>query len=65
MVARLLTESNINDLGFVDWDRTKGLEERAFSQQDPIAMRLAFTVCQWVVLGRRFGIQKATLSDFM
>ena len=65
MIARLLTKSNVEGLGFVDWDKTKDLEERAFSQRDPTAMRLALAVCQWIVISQRFGVQKAEMSEYM
>lgn len=37
----------------------EGLVEKAFDGKDASAMRFAFTVAQWVVLGQRFGVKKA------
>ncbi|KAL8697617.1 MAG: hypothetical protein Q9201_007032 [Fulgogasparrea decipioides] len=59
LMSKLITEENIEALGFVDWSRTKDLVERAFSTQDQVALRSAFGIAQWVVLGKRFGIPKA------
>ncbi|KAL8724215.1 MAG: hypothetical protein Q9181_006926 [Wetmoreana brouardii] len=59
LMSKLITEENVEALGFVDWSRTKDLVERAFSTQDQVALRSAFGIAQWVVLGQRFGIPKA------
>ncbi|KAF2090147.1 asparagine synthase [Saccharata proteae CBS 121410] len=60
LLSRLITRENVHNLGFVDWDKTKGLLERAFERQDPNAMRFAFAVAQWVVISQRFGVKKAS-----
>lgn len=59
LMSRLITEENVEALGFVDWSRTRDLVEKAFSTQDQVALRSAFGIAQWVVLGKRFGIPKA------
>lgn len=64
LMHKLITKENVEALGFVDWERTEGLVERAFREQDQVALRSAFGVAQWVVLGRRFGIPKAELEDY-
>lgn len=63
----LITEDNVGRLGFIDWDKCKGLVDAAFASGDGSvtledqakAIRLAIVVAQWVVLGRRFGIERA------
>ncbi|KAI4202442.1 MAG: hypothetical protein LQ346_002000, partial [Caloplaca aetnensis] len=59
LMQKLITKENVDALGFVDWERTEGLMERAFREQDQVALRSVFGVAQWVVLGQRFGIPKA------
>lgn len=49
----------MESLGFVAWDKVEGLVGKAFGEKDAGAMRFAFVVAQWVVLGERFGIKKA------
>lgn len=61
LLSRLMTEENVAKLGFVEWSKTKGLIERAFEQDDPLAMRYAFAIAQWVVIGQRFGVEAAKL----
>jgi len=57
---RLITKENVENLGFVDWESSKGLTAAAFGpKKDQLAMRKAFVVAQWVSLGRRFGVRKA------
>ncbi|KAI4143115.1 MAG: hypothetical protein L6R39_004690 [Caloplaca ligustica] len=64
LMQKLITKENVEALGFVDWDRTAGLVERAFREQDQVALRSAFGVAQWVVLGQRFGIPKAEPENY-
>lgn len=59
LMSRLITESSIEKLGFVDWEETKDLVEDAFQSQDQVKLRSAFGIAQWVVLGVRFGIPRA------
>ncbi|KAK5005985.1 hypothetical protein LTR39_005783, partial [Cryomyces antarcticus] len=61
----LITRANVEDLGFVAWEKVSGLVSKAFEEGDAdlqgkaMAMRFAFTVAQWIVLSKRFGIAKA------
>ena len=55
----MLTRDRVERLGFVSWEKTKGLVDKAFRMKDANAMRFAFTVAQWVVIGERFQIKKA------
>jgi asparagine synthase (glutamine-hydrolysing) len=59
LLARLLTKENIDHLGFVDLEKTSTLLDDAFVKKNPLAMRFALVVAQWVVLSQRFGIKKA------
>lgn len=59
LLAGLLTKDRVQRLGFIEWDRVKGLVDKAFRQKDANAMRFAFTVAQWVVIGERFGVAMA------
>jgi asparagine synthase (glutamine-hydrolysing) len=62
-MSRLLTRERVEGLGFVAWEKVEGLVGRAFAERDAGAMRFAFVVAQWVVLGERFGIKKAGPRD--
>jgi asparagine synthase (glutamine-hydrolysing) len=57
--ARLLTEENVNQLGFFDWSRVKVDLVKAFRDRDAKCFGRSFTVAQYVVLGQRFGVKKA------
>lgn len=59
LMKRLITRETVEALGFVDWVRTEGLVEKAFREQDQVALRSAFGIAQWVVLSQRFGVSKA------
>lgn len=64
LLANLLTEKNVDNLGFVAWDKVGGLVDRAFGANgDPGAMRKALVVAEWVVLSRRFGVGRASACD--
>ncbi|KAK2056963.1 asparagine synthase [Colletotrichum caudatum] len=56
----LVTETSVNNLGFVDWNDAKVWLARAFGDNaDLHAFRkLVVTGC-WVVLSQRFGVEKA------
>jgi asparagine synthase (glutamine-hydrolysing) len=59
LLSGLLAKDRVEKLGFIEWDKTKGLVDKAFRQEDANAMRFAFTVAQWVVIGERFGVDTA------
>ena len=63
-MCRLITEENIENLGFVDWEQSRTLVDRAFTSQDKIMMVTVYVIAQWVVLGRRFGVAKAQRPEF-
>jgi asparagine synthase (glutamine-hydrolysing) len=60
LLAGLLTKARIDNLGFIAWDKVEGLVGRAFKQKDANAMRFAFTIAQWVIIGERFKVKTAT-----
>ena len=59
LLAGLLTRDRVEQLGFISWEKVNGLVDKAFRLKDANAMRFAFTVAQWVVIGERFQIKKA------
>lgn len=61
LMAKLVTEENVAELGFVDWERAKNLVHKAFVDKDPMTMRLTLLVAEWVVISKRFGVLKAGL----
>lgn len=65
LMCRLITEESIDGLGFIDWDQTRTLVERAFTSQDEVLMGTMYVIAQWVALSRRFGIAKAQKPDFL
>ncbi|KAE8420593.1 hypothetical protein BDV36DRAFT_281284 [Aspergillus pseudocaelatus] len=58
-IKHLVTRENVESLGFLDWNATEEAVENAFSKQEPLALRRAITVAQFIVLGQRFGIKPA------
>jgi asparagine synthase (glutamine-hydrolysing) len=58
-IKHLVTKGNVESLGFLDWNATEEALEKAFSKQEPMALRRAITVAQFIVLGQRFGIKPA------
>ncbi|KAL9124269.1 MAG: hypothetical protein Q9217_006387 [Psora testacea] len=60
LLGKLLTKANMEQLGFVAWDKVKTLLDRGFGKKEALAARLAIIVAQWVVLAQRFGIATAS-----
>ncbi|PIG89664.1 asparagine synthetase [Aspergillus arachidicola] len=58
-LKRLLTEENVNQLGFFDNDRVQSDLVKAFRDKDGVCFQRALAVAQYVVLGQRFGVKKA------
>lgn len=63
LFSRLLTKENVDSLGFVDWEKVKGLVDRAFTKEDAFALRQAMIVGQWITIGQRFGCKRAGLEE--
>lgn len=59
LMSRLITQSSVENLGFMDWEKMKDLVETAFQSQDRVAMMDVFALAQLVVLGQRFGMPRA------
>lgn len=59
LLTRLLTKDRVEQLGFVAWNKVQDLVDKAFRLKDANAMRFAFTVAQWVVIGERFTVKRA------
>ncbi|KAB8270195.1 hypothetical protein BDV30DRAFT_229209 [Aspergillus minisclerotigenes] len=58
-LKRLLTEENVNQLGFFDNDRVQSDLVKAFRDKDGVCFQRALAVAQYVVLGQRFRVKKA------
>lgn len=63
LIDRLTSRENVEALGWVDWEETQRQVHKAFVEKDPLALRSAFSVSQFVVLSQRFGVKKAS-PDF-
>lgn len=59
LMSRLITQSSVEKLGFIDWEKSKDLVETAFQSLDRVAMTTVFGLAQLVVLGQRFGMPRA------
>ncbi|KAL3460614.1 hypothetical protein BJX64DRAFT_178756 [Aspergillus heterothallicus] len=59
-VEKLLTEENVNRLGFVDWNQLQDHLVKGFREGDQKAFRSSLFVAQLVVLSQRFGVKRAT-----
>ena len=60
LLGGLVTEANVQQLGFVAWEKVGGLVEEAFGEKaDARALRLVLVVAEWVVLSKRFGVARA------
>lgn len=60
LLNKLITETNIDKLGFVSWKKVQSLVRRAFEEKESLAFRLALVVAQWVVLSERFNVTAVT-----
>lgn len=59
LLERLVTQENVDMLGFLDWDNVNGLVGMAFLERDVAAFRQALIIAEWVVISQRFGVEKA------
>ncbi|KKK13879.1 hypothetical protein ARAM_004225 [Aspergillus rambellii] len=60
VVMKLLTEENVRNLGFVDWNQLQKQIVKGFRDGDGRCFRSSLFVAQLVVLSQRFGVKKAT-----
>ena len=58
-LASVLTKENVDNLGFLSWDKCKDLLEDSFEKGDAGGMRKVFMITQLIVMGKRFGVKKA------
>lgn len=64
LLSRLLVKEEVENLGFVSWEKVGGLVDEAVGEDgDARALRLALVVAEWVVLARRFGVRRATVGE--
>jgi len=64
LMAGLVTRENVEGLGFVGWEKVKGLVDEAFGNEgSPKALRLAIVVAAWVTMAKKFGIKRAAPED--
>lgn len=59
LLSRLITSENLERLGFVEWSIVKTKWDKAFQEQDDLAINALFVIAQWVVIGQRFGVATA------
>lgn len=58
-IGSLMTKENIEQLGFLEWDKCKTLVEDGFVHNKPVEMRKLFMISQLVEISRRFGVKRA------
>ena len=60
IIRDLVTEDNVESLGFVSWSDAEGLMQIAFDgSNSPSAFRSVLEIAQFVVLSRRFRVASA------
>ncbi|KAI3555923.1 asparagine synthase [Colletotrichum abscissum] len=65
MIAGLITQENIENLGFMEWDNAKRWLEEGFGEDaSPRAFRKLICTASWVVLSQRFGVKKAAVEQW-
>lgn len=60
---RLLTEENVRQVGFLDWDVVQSNLNTAFKERDTFAFSQSLAAAQFVVLSQRFKVKKAEPSS--
>ncbi|KAF9735516.1 asparagine synthase [Paraphaeosphaeria minitans] len=58
-IGSLMTKENIEQLGFLEWEKCKYLVEDGFVHKNAVEMRKLFMISQLVELQRRFGVKRA------
>ncbi|PYH92659.1 hypothetical protein BO71DRAFT_456709 [Aspergillus ellipticus CBS 707.79] len=59
LFRNLITQHNVTQLGFVDWDQANWALNNAFGKENPTAFKSAMVVAQFVVLMQRFQVKPA------
>lgn len=62
LFQRLLTEDNVKQVGFLDWDKLKYAVDQAFIERNGFAFRVSLTALQFVILAQRFNVKRAEPS---
>ncbi|KAL2785587.1 nucleophile aminohydrolase [Aspergillus keveii] len=62
-LKELITKENVEELGFMDWEKMQWVVEKAIVDGEPLSFRAAVSASQWVVLSKRFGVKKATAEN--
>jgi asparagine synthase (glutamine-hydrolysing) len=60
LLKRLVTDENIEKLGFLDAEGMSDLVDKAFATKNTPTFRLVICLAQWVVLMQRFGVRTAS-----
>ena len=55
----IMTRENVENIGFLEWNKCKGLIREAFVEKNSVQMRKLFLVTQFIEIGKRFGVKKA------
>lgn len=58
-LSGLMTQENVEELGFLDWDKCRTLVDDGFGQHDIARLRKLFVVTQFIEIGKRFGVARA------
>ncbi|KAL4890992.1 hypothetical protein BDV59DRAFT_209333 [Aspergillus ambiguus] len=62
LINRLTSRDNVEALGFVDPEQVNVHVRKAFVEKNPISLRYAMLVAQFIVLSKRFCVKRATAS---
>ena len=62
LMSRLVTQENIERLGFVNWERVKNVVSKGFDDGEVSSFRLAATLAQWVVIAQKFDMKQVEAS---
>ncbi|KAI5927055.1 asparagine synthase [Camillea tinctor] len=66
LFERLLTRENVDRVGFLDWDGTRGALDRAFGEKADVgALREVLTAGGLVTMSQRFGVPRADVAEWV
>lgn len=54
-----MTKENVDNLGFLEWDKCKDLLEKGLVKGSTLDTRRLIVIAQLVTIGKRFGVKKA------
>lgn len=58
-LGSLMIRENVEQLGFLDWEKCRTLLEDGFVNKNAVQMRKLFMVTQLVEMSKRFGVKRA------